>query len=123
MPTSSWGFMEETKEGRKIQQNLVELQNENEDFINWYKNHLLITYFLKDKNCHWLWNGFRNIPTGYIEPNRFDGDYGHFIDLGVDGKHPGPKHNKIYAKNLYDYICLKFPNYISNLPKIKQKLI
>ena len=40
MPTSSWGFMEETEEGIKIQKNLVELQNENEDFINWYKNHL-----------------------------------------------------------------------------------
>ena len=62
MPTHSWGFLKETEEGVKIQNNLIEIQNENEDFINWYKNHLLITYFLKDKKCNWLWNGFRNIP-------------------------------------------------------------
>lgn len=123
MPTASWGFMKETEEGRKIQENLTELQNENEDFINWYKNHLLIKLFLKDKNCNWLWNGFRSIPINYIEPNRFDGDYGRFIDLGTDGGHPGPLHNKTYAQNLYNYINLKFPDYLIKPTDFSNKLI
>lgn len=123
MPTASWSFMKETEEGRKIQENLVELQNENEDFINWYKNHLLIKYFLKDKKCNWLWNGFRSIPIDYKESNRFDGDYGNFIDLGTDGGHPGPKHNKMYADKLYDFISKKFPSYVDNITKNKQSLI
>jgi hypothetical protein len=123
MPTASWGYLKETDDGIKLQEYLTYLQNKNEDLINWYKNHLLIKYFLESKKCNWLWNGFFQIPKDYNEFNRFDGDYGKYLDLGVDGKHPGPKHNKIYAKNLYDYISLKFPNYISNLPKINQKLI
>jgi hypothetical protein len=124
MPTSSWGFMEETEEGIKIQKNLVELQNENEDFINWYKNHLLIKYFLKDKKCNWLWDGFRNIPIDYNEPNRFDGNYGIFIDLGVDGTHPGPKHNKEYATKLFNHIYKNFNEYLpSGLTQPPKSLI
>jgi len=54
---------------------------------------------------------------------RFDGDYNNFIDVGVDGVHPGPKQNKSYANKLHDFITEKFPHYINNLPKNKQSLI
>jgi hypothetical protein len=112
IPTAKWGYMEEIDRGKETHENLINLQNNNEDFVNWYKNHLLIKYFLETKKCNWLWNGFFDISPEYKEFNRFDGDYNRFIDKGVDGVHPGPKHNKSYAKLLHDYILLKFPNYI-----------
>ena len=31
----------------------IELQNDNEDFINWYKNHLLIKYFFNKIYYEW----------------------------------------------------------------------
>jgi lysophospholipase L1-like esterase len=123
IPTTSWGYMEETEDGEKIQNYLTELQNNNEDFINWYKNHQLIRLFLESKKCNWLWNGNFGIPNDYKEFNRFDGEYGRHIDKGTDGGHPGPKHNNAYAQKLYDFITEKFPHYINNLPKNKQSLI
>jgi hypothetical protein len=112
MPSSAWGYFEETEDGTHIQQNLVEIQNDNDDFINWYKNHLLIKYFLEIKKCNWIWNGFFNIPKKYHEFNRFDGDYDIFIDNGVDGIHPGPKHNTKYSLKLFNHINNNFKNYI-----------
>lgn len=109
MPTASWGYMDETTDGNHIQQSLTKLQNNNEDFINWYKNHLLIKYFLESKNCKWSWNGsFLN--NEYTDSYRFDGDYTNFIDKGVDGSHPGPNHNKIYSTLLFKEIVQKFGN-------------
>lgn len=103
IPTHKWGFLEETDEGKKIQLLKTELQNNNEDFINWYKNHQLIKLFLESKKCKWSWNGtFLN--TNYIDENRFDGDYNKFIDLGADGEHPGSNHNNEYSKKLYTYL-------------------
>lgn len=103
MATHKWGYLEETEEGRKIQSLKTELQNDNEDFVNWYKNHLLIKYFLESKNCNWLWNGsFLNIK--YTDENRFDAEYDNFIDKGEDNVHPGPKHNLQYAIELYNYV-------------------
>lgn len=113
IPTQSWGYMEETEDGKKIQNYLTDLQNDNEDFINWYKNHLIIKLFLESKNCNWLWNGNFGIPKEYKEPNRFDGDYGTYIDRGVDGNHPGPKHNKEYSQKLYQFIVENFPSYLT----------
>jgi hypothetical protein len=104
MPTAAWGYMEETEDGKKIQNYLTKLQNDNEDLINWYKNHQLIKYFLESKKCNWLWNGFNGIPKEYKECNRFDGDYDNFIDRGLDGNHPGPNHNQIYSQKLYNFI-------------------
>jgi hypothetical protein len=112
IPTAKWGYMEETNQGKETHEYLVNLQNDNEDYINWYKNHLLIKYFLESKKCNWLWNGFFDIPSEHTEFNRFDGEYNQLIDKGVDGVHPGPLHNNSYAKSLYEYILLKFPNYI-----------
>jgi len=114
MITSQWGYMEETEEGREVQQSLTTIQNDYEDFMNWYKNHLLIKYFLESKKCNWLWNGWMGIPETYCEFNRFDGKYGTFIDSAVDNIHPGPKHNQNYSKSLLNYIYSNFRDYLPN---------
>ncbi len=117
MPTVSWGFLEETEEGRETQKRLTAIQNDVEDYMNWYKNHLLIKYFLESKKCNWVWNGTEITKYNYTEENRFDGDYGNPIDFAVDGLHPGPNHNKEYAQNLHDFITRKFPEYIDILKR------
>ena len=124
MPTNSWSYLKETEDGVEIQENLVKLQNDNEDFINWYKNHLLISYFLESKKCNWLWNGYFNTPQEYQEFNRFDGDYNHSIDKGVDGRHPGPRHNKEYGVKLFNHIYTNFREYLpTDLTQPKRVLI
>lgn len=120
---SKWGWFEKEEDGIRTHEMLFELQNDNEDFINWNKNHLLIKYFLESKGCNWLWNGSFDIPKEYEEFNRFDGDYETYLDFGVDNRHPGPNHNKTYAHKLHDFITKNFPNYINNLSKNKQNLI
>jgi hypothetical protein len=120
IPTVSWSYLKETVEGVNIQKNLVDIQNDNEDFINWYKNHLLIKYFLENKKCNWMWNGHFNIPMEYKEFNRFDGNYNNFIDKGNDGAHPGPTHNKEYSIKLFNHIYENFRDYLPtelDLPK------
>lgn len=103
IPTHKWGYLAETDDGKRIQEIKTELQNDNEDFINWYKNHQLITLYLESKNCKWSWNGsFLN--TEYTDKHRFDGKYNKFIDFGADGGHPGRTHNKQYSKELYSYL-------------------
>lgn len=104
MPSNSWGYLKETDDGIRIQNNLVDLQNDNENFVNWYKNHMLIKYFLESKKCNWVWNGWMEIPKEYMESNRFDGNYGKFLDKGSDGVHPGPHHNRVYSDKLIKYI-------------------
>jgi hypothetical protein len=114
VPTASWGFMEETQNGREIQEHLTHLQNDTEDHINWYKNHMLIKLFLESKKCNWLWNGWY-ATNDYNDENRFDGNFYPFIDYGVDGLHPGPRHNKDYAVRLYNHISEHFPEYITQI--------
>jgi hypothetical protein len=114
MITSQWGYTEETEDGRELQNNLTAIQNDYEDFMNWYKNHLLIKFFLESKKCNWLWNGWMGIPPIYNEFNRFDGTYGEFIDDAVDNIHPGPQHNKNYSKSLLEHIYSNFKNYLPN---------
>ena len=111
-----WGYLKEIEEGRNICNHLIELQNDNTDFMNWYKNHLLIKLFLESKKCNWVWNGSFGIREDYQEFNRFDGDYMNepFMDLGEDDSHPGPKHNKEYVTKLFNYINQNFPDYLSN---------
>jgi hypothetical protein len=111
-----WGYLKETTEGTQICNHLIELQNDYTDYVNWYKNHLLIKLFLESKKCNWIWNGSFGIPKEYQENNRFDGDYMNkpFIDLGADESHPGPKHNKEYVSKLINHIEINFPHYLSN---------
>lgn len=124
MFTGAWGYLEETEDGKKIQSLKNELQNDNEDFINWYKNHLLIKYFLESKKCNWLWNGDFGISKDYNEFNRFDGDYKNHLDKGKDGLHPGPNHNYEYSIRLFEHIKTNFRNYLpDNLNNIKENLI
>ena len=102
MPTSVWGYLHETKAGKIIQKNLTDIQNDFSDLQNWYKNHLLISNYLENKNVSFIWNG-TFLETDYTDKNRFDGDYKNFIDFAVDNSHPGPKHNLEYSKKLYSY--------------------
>jgi hypothetical protein len=125
MSTHSWGYLSETEEGKIIQSLKLELQNDNEDFINWYKNHLLIKYFLETKKCNWLWNGWMGIPKEYAEYNRFDGDFGKpFKDFGVDGIHPGPLNNFEYSYKLYNEIYSNFNDFLPiNSKRITKSII
>ena len=124
MITQKWGYLEDTEEGKEIQYLKTKLQNDNEDLVNWYKNHLLIKYFLESKKCNWLWNGFMQIPTNITEFNRYDALNKHmkgFVDYGVDRLHPGPRHNYEYSKLLFTHIHKNFPTYLPK--KIESKLI
>jgi hypothetical protein len=125
MPTVAWGYLSETMDGQEIQSLKNKLQNDNEDFINWYKNHLLIKYFLDSKKCNWLWNGWMGIPIDFKETNRFDGQYSMpFEDFGVDKMHPGPIHNYRYSIKLFEHIKNKFRYYLpKNINEIKRNLI
>jgi len=121
MPTKVWGKLLETNEGHIIQNSLDILQNDNSDFINWYKNHMLIKLFLESKKCNWMWDG-KNLKTDYTEFNRFTAlDKFKTINLGSDDLHPGNQHHAYYSEILFEYISMKFPTY---LPKVKDsKLI
>lgn len=111
IPTHTWGFMRETDEGKMVHESLVKLQNDEEDFINWYKNHLLIKNFLENKKCNWIWNGKFSVSKDFKETNRFDG-LKPFLDTAADGVHPGPITNKTYAYKLHKFIKENFPNYL-----------
>jgi hypothetical protein len=114
MPTSAWGFTEETIEGMNTQKLKIELQNDNEDFINWYKNHQLIKLFLESKKCNFIWNGSL-IRSSYKDEFRYDGDFFlNVLDKAVDNKHCGPMHLKNYALNLHNFIQKNYPTYIDN---------
>jgi len=101
---NSWGYFDEEIEGRKKWASILDTLNDEENFINWYKNHQLITYYLKSKNIPFIWNG-TFVGTEYLDENRFDGDYPNFPD---EHKHANGKENELYAKNLYNYIKEKF---------------
>ena len=99
----SWGYFKEDMIGINEHNAHLTLLNKSNNFINWYKNHMLIKYFLESKKCNWLWNGWY-ATNDYNDDNRFDGDYYPFIDYGIDGFHPGPNTNKQYAKKIYNYL-------------------
>jgi len=121
IPTKIWGKLLETEEGKSIQNSLDILQNDNSDFINWYKNHMLIKLFLESKKCNWIWDGKR-ASRDYQEFNRFTAlDNLNKMDLGSDDLHPGPEHHHYYANILFDYISIKFPTYLPG--KTESKLI
>ena len=112
IPTHANGYFRDTTDGIRKQSMLFKLQNDNEDYINWYKNHQLIKLFLESKKCNWIWDGNKRIRKYYTDDNMFHKDYCNMtdktknglIDMGTDNTHPGPKHNLQYATDLYDYI-------------------
>lgn len=100
---SPWGYFSEDVEGVRNWESLIQTSNENENFINWYKNHLLLTLFLKSKNIPFVWNGtFLN--TDYVDENRFDGDYPNFSDEHL---HASDVDNKNYADKLYQLLIIE----------------
>lgn len=106
-----WGYFEETKQGLDEHQALLTINNNEENFNNWYRNHLLIKMFLELKKCNWLWNGWF-LTNDYSDDKRFDGDFYPFIDYGADGSHPGVNTHFEYSKKLFNYIKEKYPNYL-----------
>lgn len=89
---------------------LITLSNDEENFQNWYKNHLLIKLFLETKKCNWLWNGcFTDFD--YKDDLRYDGDYCSFVDFGSDGIHSGIKTNDQYSLKMFNYINTYFPTF------------
>jgi hypothetical protein len=113
MPTSVWDYMENDETGKMVHRNLTDLQNDNEDFINWHKNHQLIKLFLESKKCNWAWTG-PDVPLNYTDDNRFIGDFEKVQDWAVDGIHAGPKTNKTYAYNLFNYLLKNKPTFLPN---------
>ena len=99
-----WGYFDEEKEGRMIWANKIASSNDEEDFMNWYKNHQLITYYLKSKEIPFIWNG-TFVGTQFTDENRFDGDYPNLPD--EDRYATGPQ-NEAYAKKLFKHIEKKF---------------
>lgn len=106
--TTPWGYFEEDATGRDEYNSLNKITHTENDMVNWYKNHLLISNFLKVKNTSFFWNGSFLNDESIIEDNRFDSNYNSFSDFGVDNTHPGPNHNKLYSNNLYDFIHKNF---------------
>ena len=95
-----WGYFDEDLEGRIEWAGMLASSNKQNDFMNWYKNHLLITHFLKSKNIPFIWNG-TFIGTEYTDENRFDGGYPAFQD---NNQHATYLQNKEYAEKLYKHI-------------------
>jgi hypothetical protein len=90
-----WGwFLENEKEFKSI----TNISNDNNNFINWYKNHLLIKNYLQNKKIPFVWNG-KFLNTEYSDEFRFDGNY----DIEY-GNHATSIQNKIYANELYNFI-------------------
>lgn len=99
-----WGYFDEDISGRMKWANVMSISNDEENFINWYKNHQLITYYLKSKRIPFIWNG-TFLKTDYTDENRFDGDYPYFEDVDL---HANEKVNEAYAETLFNYITEKF---------------
>lgn len=107
-----WGYFLEDEIGKIEHEGLLKVTNKYNDFINWYKNHLIIKYYCESKNIPFIWNGSFLNDKSIEEPNRYDGDYHKFKDKSVHLTHAGPKHNKQYAKKLYNFINRKYPSYL-----------
>jgi hypothetical protein len=102
-----WGYFKNDEVGKDEHQSYLKISHDENDMINWYKNHLLISNFLKANNTPFFWNGsFLNDNT-IKEDNRFDGEYDNFLDKSAEKTHAGPLHNKLYAKKLHNFLKSK----------------
>jgi hypothetical protein len=99
-----WGYFDEDMEGRIYWANISQCSNDEENLANWYKNHQLITYYLKSKEIPFIWNGtFLN--TDYTDENRFDGHYPNLPDGNI---YAGFQENELYATKLFKHLKEKF---------------
>lgn len=99
--TTPWGYFEEDNYGREKYKAIVEIMNEEDDTINWYKNHLLITNFLQNKKIPYVWNGTFLGDIDYTDDFRFDGDY----SKNLNGKnHADGKQNEEYSHKLFEFV-------------------
>lgn len=108
-----WGYFEENEEGKEEYKSIARITHDENDLMNWYKNHLLITNFLQLRKIPYTWNGCFLMDAAISDSRRFDGDYGDFREFSIDGKHATAEHNNQYAKKLYNFIL---KNEIINLP-------
>jgi hypothetical protein len=108
-----WGYFADDIEGKEEYKAIARITHDENDLINWYKNHLLITNFLKARNIAYTWNGCFLMDEVVTDANRFDGDYGNFREFSIDGKHATAEHNQKYAQKLYNFIL---KNEIIELP-------
>jgi hypothetical protein len=99
-----WGYFNDDLEGRLRWSNMLNASTIEEDYINWYKNHLLITNYLKVKEIPFIWNG-TFLQTDYVDENRFDGDYPYFEEKN---QYASPQQNEIYSKKLLNHIKQNF---------------
>ena len=99
-----WGYFDEELEGREKWVNMINLNTKEEDFVNWYKNHLLVSNYLKNKEIPFIWNG-TFLQTDYTDENRFDGDYPYFSEKN---QYASPLQNEAYANKLYKKIKENF---------------
>jgi len=95
-----WGYYKEHPEGIKEFAALSSTSNSEDDYMNWLKNHLLISNYLKNKNIPFSWNG-TFVNTDYTDDNRFDGDYKEYSDVH---EHATSEENEKYAENLHKYL-------------------
>jgi hypothetical protein len=98
-----WGYFEENKEGKEEYKSIARITHDENDLINWYKNHLLITNLLQNKKIPYTWNGSFLDDSSVTDDFRFDGEYGNFREFSIDGKHATNTHNKEYANKLFDF--------------------
>lgn len=99
-----WGYFDLDLDGRHRWANIIQSTTTEEDFINWYKNHLLITNYLKNKEIPFIWNG-TFLQTKYTDENRFDGEYPYFSE---PNQYASPAQNEVYAKTLFKHIKQNF---------------
>jgi len=91
-------------DGRHKWANIIQSTTEEEDYINWYKNHILISNYLKNKDIPFIWNG-TFVQTDYTDEQRFDGEYPYFEDTN---KHATNNQNEMYAKKLLNHMKENF---------------
>jgi hypothetical protein len=99
-----WGYFDLDLEGRHKWANIIQSTTPEEDFINWYKNHLLISNYLKNKEIPFIWNG-TFLQTEYTDENRFDGDYPYFSE---PNQYASAAQNEAYGKTLFKHIKQNF---------------
>lgn len=109
-----WGYFTDVDEGIEDFKNIVLSKTVKNDEINWYKNHLLITYFLKSKNIPFIWNpGFSRMSL--LEKNKYSEDYTNFIGYTYDKVHANAEHNREFAKKFSNFLKKNKDLYFSGI--------